>query len=266
MKNTKYESLKGKNVLVVGSAKGIGRATAEVFADNGVNLVLGDVNEDMLKNTAKEIADQYGIKTYPVKIDVTSAKSIDEGVDKAVEAVGTIDVLLNCAGICVASKFTELEEELWDRHMNINLKGTYLTIKKVANHMIEKGVKGKIVTISSQASKKAEYGNGAYCCSKAAINMMTSVLALELGEYGITVNCVCPGSVDTEMMQAVFRERGPLAGMTPAEYEVEVCNAIPLKRMAQPQEVGQFMAYLASDQAEYITGVALTIAGGSTLL
>jgi NAD(P)-dependent dehydrogenase (short-subunit alcohol dehydrogenase family) len=262
----KYESLDKKNVMIVGSAQGIGKATAEVFAQNGVNLILCDINFDRLKATADEIAGKYGVSATPIAVDVTCGKSINECVAKAVDHCGSIDVLVNCAGICVASKFVDLDEELWDRHMNINLRGTYLTIKAVAKHMIEKGIKGKILTISSQASKMAEYGNGAYCCSKAAINMMTSVLALELGEYGITVNCVCPGYVDTDIMQRVFQERGPLAGMTPEQYEEKLCSSVPLKRMAQPYEVGQFLAYLASDQADYITGVALTIAGGNTLI
>ncbi|MGI6169118.1 MAG: SDR family NAD(P)-dependent oxidoreductase [Christensenellales bacterium] len=262
----KYESLSGKNVMIVGSAQGIGKATAEVFAQNNVNLILCDINNEVLQATAKEIADKYNVSALPIVVDVTSSKSIDACVQEAIEKVETIDVLVNCAGICIASKFVDLEEEMWDRHMNINLKGTYLTIKAVANHMIEKCIPGKILTISSQASKMAEYGNGAYCCSKAAINMMTSVLALELGEHGITVNCVCPGYVDTDIMQRVFQERGPLAGMTPEEYEDKLCSSVPLKRMAQPYEVGQFLSFLASDQAEYITGVALTIAGGNTLI
>ncbi|MGI6174889.1 MAG: SDR family NAD(P)-dependent oxidoreductase [Christensenellales bacterium] len=262
----KYPDLADKTVMIVGAAQGIGRGTAEVFAQNDVKLFLCDKNVEKMQQTAKEIMANSKASVFVHEVDITDAASIQAAVDAGAAEYGSIDVLVNCAGLCIASKVIDLEEELWDLHMNVNLKGHYLLSKAVARHMIEKGVKGKILTISSQASKAAEYGNVSYCCSKAAINMFTQVLALELAEHGITVNCVCPGYVNTDIMQRVFIERGPLEGMTPEEYEKKLCSAVPLNRMAEPREIGEFLAFLASAQADYITGSALGITGGNTLI
>lgn len=262
----RYPDLAGKTVMIVGAAQGIGKSTAKVFAQNDVRLFLCDKNVEKMQQTAKEIMKNSGAYVFAREVDVTDAASIQATVGAAADEYGSVDVLVNCAGLCVASKVIDLEEDLWDLHMNVNLKGHYLLSKAVAKHMIEKGVKGKILTISSQASKAAEYGNAAYCCSKAAINMFTQVLALELAEYGITVNCICPGYVNTDIMQRVFIERGPLEGMTPEEYEKKLCSGVPLGRMAEPQEIGEFLAFLASGQADYITGSALGMTGGNTLI
>lgn len=124
---------------------------------------------------------------------------------------------------------------------------------------------GKIVNISSQASKVGEAGNDPYCASKAAVNVLTQVLALELAPYNINVNAVCPGYTDTVIMQQVFEKRGPIEGMSPKEYEENLLSNVPLKRMAKPEEIGELIAFLASDRSNYITGVAITIAGGKVL-
>lgn len=258
-------NLKGKVALVTGSAQGIGKATAMAFAKSGSDVILCDINYDKLVTTAKEI-EALGVKVLPLKMDVCNSADIENAVTKSVETFGHIDVLLNCAGICIASKIVELDEKIWDLIMNINLRGVFVLTKKVVQHMIDNKIRGRILTISSQASKMGEYANGAYSCSKSAINTFTQVIAQELAEYGITANCICPGYVNTDIMQKVFLERGPLEGMTPAEYEAKLCGRIPLGRMAEPSEIGNFLAFLASEDASYITGVALTISGGSTII
>jgi NAD(P)-dependent dehydrogenase (short-subunit alcohol dehydrogenase family) len=258
-------NLKEKVALVTGSAQGIGKATAIAFAQSGSNVILCDINYDKLVTVAKEI-EELGVKVLPIKMDVSSTADIDNAIAKGIETFGHIDVLLNCAGICIASKIVELDEKIWDLIMNVNLRGVFILTKKVAKYMIDNGIKGRILTISSQASKIGEYANGAYSCSKSAINTFTQVIAQELAEYGITANCICPGYVNTDIMQKVFEERGPLEGMTPAEYEAKLCGRIPLGRMAEPSEIGNFLAFLASEDANYITGMALTIAGGSTII
>ena len=126
--------------------------------------------------------------------------------------------------------------------------------------------KGHIVSISSQASKIGEYGNGVYSISKAGVNMLTQILGLEYAELGITVNAVCPGFVNTEMMQEVFKKRGPIEGMTPEEYEKALTAKIPYGRMCEPYEGAELMTFRASERADYITGVTITVAGGSTLI
>ena len=164
-------------------------------------------------------------------------------------------MLANCAGISTSRKLLDVEDGEWDRVMNINLRSMFTLSKRFARAAQEAGKRGgHIVSISSQASKLGEYGNGVYSISKAGVNMLTQILGLELAELGITVNAVCPGYVNTEMMQEVFQKRGPIEGMTPAEYEAALTARIPYGRMCEPEEVAELMAFLASPKADYVTG------------
>jgi len=257
--------LKDNVVLITGAAQGIGKATAEVFADLGSTLVLFDINEDVLKQTAKAL-EKKNVQVLPLVCDVSNEQSIDVCINKIKVNYGRLNVLVNCAGITNSSLLYEIPTSEWDRVMSINAKSVYFLSQRAARIMIDQKISGRIISISSQASKIGEYGNGVYCCSKAMVNMFTQVLALELAQFNITVNAVCPGYVDTEIMQRVFRERGPLEGMTPKEYEEHLLKRVPLNRMVTPREIGEFIAFLASDRARYITGTSLTIAGGSTLI
>lgn len=260
-----YEELKGKNALITGAAGGIGRATAIVFAKQGANLILCDINEKMLDEAAAE-AEQHGVQVVTVVTDVRKAADVERAVKTGVEKFKQIDILLNCAGISLEYKILDMPEEEFDRTMDINFKSVFQFCKAVGQHMIDNRVKGKIVTVSSQAAKMGEYNFGVYGASKAAINTFTQALALELAEYGINVNAICPGFIDTEMLAREFREQGPREGLTAEEYKQKLSETIPLKRMAAPREVGEFLAFLASDSSSYITGVSLTIAGGAMLI
>ncbi len=257
--------LNRKNVFVTGAARGIGKAAALVFASYGANLILADINKSGVEQTAKEIIGM-GSKALALQLDLKDTAAIKKCVKKAVDVFSEIHVLANCAGISHSCLLNKLSEKEWDKVMGINAKGVFVITKAVTNHMIKKGIKGKVISIASQASKMPELGNGVYGSSKAVVNMLSHVFALELAEFGINVNSVCPGYVNTEMMQQVFRERGPIEGMTPEQYEEKLTKRVPLGRMAEPEEIGEFLAYLASDKSTYITGMALTIAGGSTLI
>lgn len=258
-----YE-LKGKKVMITGAAQGIGKETAIVFAKQKADIIACDINLEKLKDSCLEF-EQYGIRTLPIKMDVGDEESVKEGVAKAIDEIGRIDVLLNCAGVVISRKLFDLEEKEWERVMSIDLKSVFMLGREVAKHMVENKIHGRIITVSSQASKIGEYANGVYSCAKAGINTLTQVMAQEWAEYGITVNAVCPGYVNTELMRGVFEKRGPLEGMTPEQYKKKLCDRIPLGRMAEGRDVGELMAFLASPGADYITGVAITIAGGSTL-
>lgn len=258
--------LKNKTCIVTGSARGIGKAVAMKYAENGADVVMMDINLDMLKESAKEIAEQFGVTTYPIYVDAASTDSINQAMDDVERLVGSADVLANCAGISTSKKLIDVTDPEWDRVFNINLRSVFSFSKRFASALQQHGkTKGHIVSISSQASKIGEYGNGVYSISKAGVNMLTQILGLEFAELGITVNAVCPGYVNTEMMQEVFQKRGPIEGMTPAEYEAALTARIPFGRMCEPSEVAELMTFLASDRADYITGVTVTIAGGSTL-
>jgi NAD(P)-dependent dehydrogenase (short-subunit alcohol dehydrogenase family) len=258
--------LAGKLCIVTGAARGMGRSLALKYAEHGANVVLMDLNKDGLEATAKGIA-AIGVKALPLAVDVASAQEIDNAINDIESKFTKIDVLANCAGISTSRLMINVEEAEWDRVFNVNLKAAFMLSRRVAQNMIKHKVEnGKILSISSQAAKIGELGNGVYCVSKAGLNMLTQILSLELAEYGIAVNSVCPGYVNTEMVQQVFQKRGPLEGMTPKEYEKTLTDQVPMKRMAEPEEIADFMLFLSSDKANYITGVSLTIAGGKTLI
>ncbi len=257
----------GKLCVVTGAAQGIGKALAEKYAEAGANLALLDLNGDALAATAAAIRQTYSVKVETYQVNVADFPAVRRVMADIGSSLGAIQVLANCAGISTSGLLRDVPEETWDRVMNINLKSVFVVSTLAADNMVANGVKdGRIVSVSSQASKTGELGNGAYCAAKAGVNSLTQVLGLELAEYGIAVSAVCPGYVDTEIMRKVFRERGPIEGMTPAEYEKRLTDGVPMHRMASPEEVADFMRYLSSENGGYITGVALTIAGGKTLI
>ncbi|MDO5547095.1 MAG: SDR family oxidoreductase [Eubacteriales bacterium] len=261
------ENFKGKVGIVTGSARGIGKAVASKFAEYGADVIMMDINEELLVQSAQEIADTYGVKAYPIRVDAMSTDSVNAAMEQVQSLVGSADILANCAGISTSHKLIDVEDAEWDRVFNINLRAVFTFSKLFARQLQAAGkTHGHIVSISSQASKLGEYGNGVYSISKAGVNMLTQILGLEFAELGITVNAVCPGYVNTEMMQEVFQKRGPIEGMTPEEYEQTLTARIPFGRMCEPSEVAELMAFLASDRADYITGVTVTVAGGSTLI
>ena len=198
--------------------------------------------------------------------DVRSTEQIESSVKKAIDSFGHIDILVNCAGIVNASLLCDLPEEMWDKVMAVNAKSVFIYTRAVANHMIEKGIRGKVVSVSSQAAKLGEYGNGAYSCSKAVVTTLTQVFGLELAQYGINVNAICPGPTDTQVMQNVFNERAALVKMTPEEYAKDWVKNVPLGRMAKPEEMGELIAFLCSDKSSYMTAVSTTISGGMTII
>ncbi|MDE8734822.1 MAG: SDR family oxidoreductase [Clostridiales Family XIII bacterium] len=254
--------LTGKVAIITGAGQGIGKAAALAAANSGASVILCGRTLEKLEKAAEEIR-ALGVKALPVKMDVTNLADIERAVAEGVKAFGHIDILFNCAGIWKPSKLVDLEPEFWDNMMDINLKGAVFMSREVARHMIKNGIHGTIELISSQAGKVGEYGNSTYGASKSAMDAWCQAVALELGEYDINVVAVAPGFTYTEMLKDVYAKRGALEGNDPESYAQEVAAGVPLKRMAAPEEVGSMMAYLASEDASYITGVVLTIAGGN---
>jgi len=255
--------LKGKVALVSGSAQGIGQAVAFCLAQNGADIAALDINLAGAEASITTITN-IGSQGLALQADVTNKSQIQSAIAKTIERFGRIDILVNCAGIVNSSLIEDLPEEIWDKVMAINTKSVFLMTQAVIPIMKNQNY-GKIVNISSQAGKVGEAGNGVYCASKAAVSMLTQVLALELASHKINVNAICPGYTDTVIMQQVFQKRGPIENMTPDEYETRLLSDVPLKRMAKPEEIGELAAFLASDKSSYITGIAITIAGGKVL-
>jgi NAD(P)-dependent dehydrogenase (short-subunit alcohol dehydrogenase family) len=253
--------------LITGAAGGIGKAVAARFAEEGVSIALVDMFAIDLARFKEEVPAAREVHVRAYQVDVKDSQQVVNCVMNATNDFNGIDYLVNCAGISTSHLIVDIPEDEWDNVVATNFKGVFLFCKEVAKEMIRRKAKnGRIINISSQASKIGELGNGAYSASKAAVNNFTQVLGLELAQHGISATAICPGYVDTEMMHKVFRERGPIEGMTAQEYERKLVSTVPLGRMVQPEEVAGLVSYLCSKEAEFITGVTVTMAGGKTLI
>ena len=261
------ENYEGRLCLVTGAARGIGKACAEKFAEYGADVILVDINEEIVKQSANEIADKYKCNAYAYAVDISNMQACEELMKDVNEKIGVVDVLGNCAGITVSKCLEDVTSQEWERVLGVNLKSIWCLSKLFTQQLKDSDKKkGNIVSISSQVSKIGEFANGIYSISKAGINSMTQVLGLELAQYGISVSAICPGYVNTEMVQEVFQKRSVVEGMTPEEYEKTLTKDVAMKRMCEPSEVADLMAFLAGGRGDYITGVTVTIAGGKTLI
>jgi len=264
--------LTGKVCLLVGASSGIGYALAEAYLEAGADLCMISSNSRKLKAAEETLRrrssdDGRGPRMEAIVADIGDPARIDAVCSETRKVFGRIDVLANCVGISVSRTIDDLDFEDWDRVMTVNLRGAFLLSRAAARVMIETGVEnGKIINVSSIASKIGEFGNGAYSVSKAGLNNLTQVMAQEYGPHGISVTAVCPGYTDTELLREALSTRAPLEGMTPEAYTDQLISSVPLGRMARPREIADFILFLSSDKANYISGVALTIAGGKMLL
>jgi len=244
--------LTGKVALITGAAAGIGRAIAELYADKGADLVLVDLSEELSK-VASDVADR-GVQSHAVVADLTLDGSIDLVVSEAIARFGRIDVLVNNAGIVLLDPAEDLATDDWDRTMAINLRVPFLLSQAVGREMIKAGG-GKIVNLASQAGVVALDRHIAYCASKGAIIMMTKVLALEWGGYGIRVNAISPTVTMTELGKRAW------AGKVGEDFK----KLIPAGRFAYPEEVAAVALFLASQAADMINGENVLIDGGYSI-
>lgn len=236
--------------MVTGSAMGIGREIAARFAREGADVVLFDISDKVFE--AAEELRSYGVRALAFRGDVSNRRDVEGAVSEAAEKLGKIDILVNNAGIYPFKAFLEMSEEDWDRVMNVNVKGTFFFTRAVAPLMVKNGY-GRIINIASIAGTVVGFpGLTHYCASKAAILGFTRALALELARFNITVNAVAPGPIETP---------GTKAGLTEETKEVYI-RAIPVGRLGLPADIASVVAFLASDEASFITGQLLVADGG----
>lgn len=252
--------LDGKIAIVTGAAQGIGRGIALEYAKNGADLMITDINHEKLVNVCEEIR-LLGRKCIFLTGDVARSEDVRNVVNSTRKAYGRIDILTHAAGILRSCPVIEQEEEDWDAVINVNLRSTFLYCKYVGREMKRQG-SGKMVLIDSCASKTGEAFNAVYCASKAGVRLLSQSLALELAEYGINVNSIAPGTINTEMISRCLHDRAPLYGLSYEEYLKEFNEATPLKRMGEPEEIGKLCVFMASDDAAFITGSSFNISGG----
>lgn len=246
--------LKGKVVLVTGAGTGIGKGIALAAAEEGGRLGVNDISEDAAAAVAEEIRSN-GADAVAAPGNVSSARDVERFIEAVTAAFGPIDVLVNNAGVQTEAPFWEISEETWDWVIDTNLKGTFLCSRRTAKQMIPRKY-GRIINISSVHQEIPRHGIGHYAASKGGIHMLTKVMALELAPYGINVNCVAPGAIATAMNQRLLDSRGALDALE---------RTIPRGRIGQPIDVAPAVIYLASDEADYVTGSTIFVDGGLSM-
>ena len=276
--------LEGKVALVTGAGgmRGVGRATVMKLAGQGADIALTDVHRETDDLPPHEVRNSWrgidavseevsasGRQAFPVYCDLGDAGQVERMVSQVIDHYGRIDVLVNNARAIIGKDkvpVTELEQEVWEHFLRINTTAPYLLTKEVGRRMIEAGNGGRIINIASNASKQASATGAAYSASKFAVLGLTQASALDLAPYGITVNAVCPGPINTDRMSYWERDQAAERGMTQEEFRNQIvqagAQASPLGRIAEPQDVANVVAFLASDEASFVTGQAYNVNGG----
>jgi NAD(P)-dependent dehydrogenase (short-subunit alcohol dehydrogenase family) len=253
--------LGGRVAVVTGAGSGIGRAICKALAKEGANVMVTDVNEQFALETCSQLAG-FGGQYATVKVDVRSEAEVKQMVDATVSKFGRIDILCANAGVSTMNWAVDLTEEDWDYNMDVNAKGIFLCCKHVARQMIKQGTGGKIINTASMAGKMGDSFFAHYCASKFAVVGFTQALADELAQYKINVNAVCPGFVKTSMQDRELVWEAKLRGTTPQAIQNKMIELTPLGRIENPEDVARVVTFLASDDAEFMTGQAVNVTGG----
>jgi 2-hydroxycyclohexanecarboxyl-CoA dehydrogenase len=255
-----FVDLVGKSVVVTGGARGIGRAIAHEFANAGADVVIGDFRFDEATKTALELSEVSGNRVVAVGTDVTSLEEVRHLRDEALRMFGKIDVLVNSAGWDRLLPFIKTTPDMWDRVIAINFKGVVHTCHAILPHMVERK-HGAIVNLSSDTARVGSFGEAIYAASKAAVIAFSKTLAREHARDSIRVNSLCPGLVDTPLIEEMKDDDEFTRKILDS-----IVNYIPFKRLGRPEEIAAMAMFLASDAASYVTGQVFSVNGGLNMV
>jgi D-sorbitol dehydrogenase (acceptor) len=251
--------LEGKTAVVTGGARGIGRAIVARYVAEGARVAIADLAIEQ----ARDVAAEFGDKAFAVEVNVTSRASIDRMVASVASQWGGVDILVNNAAIFDMAPIVAVTEASFDRVFAVNVKGLFFTLQAVAQHMIARGLGGKIVNMASQAGRRGEALVSVYCASKAAVISLTQSAGLDLIKHRINVNAIAPGVVDTPMWDDVDALFAKYEGRQPGEKKKLVGAAVPYGRMGAPEDHTGAAVFLASSDADYVVAQTLNVDGGN---
>ena len=248
--------MSGRTALVTGAARGIGRAIALALGADGRAVAVADIRRDDAFETAAAV-EAAGSRAVAVELDVTDGASVEEGVRRAGEALGPVEIVVNNAGWDELRPFLETDEDFWDRVIEINLKGCLRVTRAVVPGMVERGW-GRVINIGSDAGRVGSSLEAVYSGAKGGVIAFTKTLAREVARSGVTANAVCPGPTRTPMLEAMAEAGGE-------KLVQSLTRAVPMRRLGEPEDVAAAVAFLASEQAAFITGQTLSVSGGLTM-
>lgn len=254
MPTAEFCSMHGRVAVVTGAARGIGRAIAEKLASLGADIVIADMLSEQAQKSASEISDLTKRKTLAIKVDVTNNQSSNEMIDQTLKQFGRVDILVNNAGITRDTLIVYMQESDWDAVLNVNLKGVFNCSKAVIRPMMKQRY-GRIINISSVSGQAGQAGQTNYSASKAGVIGFTKALAREVASRQITVNAIAPGYIPSSLTKDQSDD-----------WKKSILAATPVGRMGKPEEIAAAVAFLASEEAAYITGQVLAVDGGMAMM
>ena len=250
----KMFDLSGRSAIVTGASRGLGREMATALAEAGADLLIGARTAADIEKAAAEIAQATRRKVIPVAGDVTDRQSVEAMAARAMDEFGSIDILVNSAGINIRSPIEQIADDDWQRIQQTNVTGVLYCCRAVVPHMVQAGY-GRIINIGSALSRVGLAGRVSYCASKGAVLQLTKALAVELAKTGVTVNCICPGPFATEINRPVMED---------PQAAAELLSHVPMGRWGELHEIRAPVVFLASTGAGYVTGAALAVDGAWT--
>lgn len=259
---SQHNDLKGKKALITGGCHGIGYAIASELIEQNVDIVIADIDKSKADEAVKSLKQMNKGKVFSCHMDVSNPESVNSGFEKMFELFETFDFLIANAGVSTMNHATALTEDEWDFNFNVNAKGVFLTNQAAARHWIEQNKQGVIVNTASLAAKVGAPLLAHYSASKFAVLGWTQACAKEWAEYGIRVNAVCPGFVETGMQEREVQWEAKLRQMEPQDVINEYVQQTPLGRLEKPTDVSKVVAFLLSDASAFMTGQAVNVTGG----